>query len=82
MAGRRAGARNPSVNAVLFLAQAAALWPLYAAKSVVRQLVVVSDEEENEHYKGFSFAELFTKYEREARAGPSTPRLAPCSAHS
>ena len=48
---------------------AAALAPLLEAKQVVRQLVVVSDEEENTKHKGRSFAELFAQYEKEVSPG-------------
>jgi len=48
---------------------AAALWPLLETKQRVRQLVLVSDEEENTKYKGCSFSELFSKYEKEVSPG-------------
>jgi hypothetical protein len=48
---------------------AAALWPLLQTKQCVRQLIVVSDEEENTKYKGRSFSELFAKYEKEISPG-------------
>lgn len=48
---------------------AAALWPLLQTKQCVRQLVLVSDEEENTKYKGHSFSELFAKYEKEVSPG-------------
>jgi len=48
---------------------AAALWPLLQSKQRVRQLVLVSDEEENTKYKGHSFSELFAKYEKEVSPG-------------
>jgi hypothetical protein len=48
---------------------AAALWPLLQTKQRVRQLVLVSDEEENTKYRGHSFAELFAQYEKEISPG-------------
>lgn len=48
---------------------AAALWPLLESKQLVRQLVLVSDEEENTKYKGRSFCELFAQYEKEVSPG-------------
>lgn len=48
---------------------AAGLWPLLETKQRVRQLVLVSDEEENTKYKGRTFAELFATYEKEVSPG-------------
>jgi len=46
-------------------APAAALWPYYAAKKIVKFFIIVTDEIENEKYKNFFFPELFLKYYKE-----------------
>jgi len=46
-------------------APAAALWPYYQAKKVVKFFIVVTDEIENEKYKGYYFPSLFQKYHKE-----------------
>eukprot|EP01115_Flamella_aegyptia_P006852 TRINITY_DN28445_c0_g1_i1.p1 TRINITY_DN28445_c0_g1~~TRINITY_DN28445_c0_g1_i1.p1 ORF type:complete len:538 (+),score=208.64 TRINITY_DN28445_c0_g1_i1:209-1822(+) len=46
-------------------AGAAGLWPYYQAKKVVKFFIVVTDEIENEKYKGHYFPSLFQKYYQE-----------------
>jgi len=46
-------------------APAAALWPYYSQKKVVKFFIVVTDEVENEKYKDFFFPTLFQKYYKE-----------------
>jgi len=43
-------------------APAAALWPYYTAKKIVKFFIVVTDEIENEKYKNYFFPTLFQKY--------------------
>lgn len=43
-------------------APAAALWELYAARTVVKTIVVVTDERENDKAHGYYFHQLFYKY--------------------
>lgn len=44
---------------------AAALWQFYKEKRSIAVLVVVTDEEENQDFNGFSFAALFQKYRQD-----------------
>ncbi|XP_033112656.1 uncharacterized protein LOC117113434 isoform X2 [Anneissia japonica] len=44
---------------------ASSLWRFYKNKEVVKTFVVVTDEEENTNYKGYSFTELFKLYYKE-----------------
>jgi len=44
---------------------ASALWPFYQGKIKLDMFVLVSDEGENQKHKGYSFAELFSKYRKE-----------------
>jgi len=46
-------------------APAAGLWPYYEKKKVVKFFIVVTDEVENEKYKGWWFPTLFQKYHKE-----------------
>eukprot|EP00027_Filamoeba_sp_ATCC50430_P010702 CAMPEP_0168550998 /NCGR_PEP_ID=MMETSP0413-20121227/5936_1 /TAXON_ID=136452 /ORGANISM="Filamoeba nolandi, Strain NC-AS-23-1" /LENGTH=724 /DNA_ID=CAMNT_0008581491 /DNA_START=70 /DNA_END=2241 /DNA_ORIENTATION=- len=51
-----------SVKADGLTAPAAALWPYYNQKKVVKFFIVVTDEIENEKYKDYYFPSLFQKY--------------------
>ncbi len=46
-------------------AAAAGLWPYYSAKKIVKFFIVVTDEIDNEKYKGQYFPTLFQKYYNE-----------------
>jgi len=54
-----------TVKADGLTAPAAALYPYYVAKKVVKFFIVVTDEIENEKYKDYFFPELFVKYYNE-----------------
>eukprot|EP01132_Coremiostelium_polycephalum_P004295 gene4295-5370_t len=43
----------------------AGLYPIYSNKEKLKYLVVVTDEEENQPYKGFNFTQLYSKYIKE-----------------
>lgn len=47
---------------------AAALWPYYEGKKIIKTLICVTDEEENTAYKGHMFEGLYQKYLNEVNS--------------